>query len=173
MSQCNRILVVDQATQSVGACVVDVSSGKPKWIMANVIKIKGKSLIERIANLYEILFNLIDEFEIDTLVLEEVSLGRKTNIQTTAALLKCIGVCEVLGFQKGLRVEVMNVNHWKSVAGITAKNREGQKAESIQLALKRWPMYADLILKDSKDDLGDALNMSIAILIDMKILKNK
>lgn len=168
MSQCNRILVVDQATQLVGACVIDLSSGKPKWIMANVIKIRGKNLIERIANLYEILSNLIDEFEIDTLVLEEVSLGRKTNIQTTAALLKCIGVCEVLGFQKGLRVEIMNVNHWKSVAGITSRNRDGQKAESIQLALKRWPMYADLM---NGDDLPDCLNCSLAFLIDMKVIK--
>lgn len=166
-----RILVVDQATQNVGACIIDASAAKPKWVLATTFKLKGKNAIERIAQLKETLECKINEYNIDTLVLEEVPLQRKTNINTTAVLLKTLGVLEVMGHQLGLSVDIMNVNHWKSVAGITAKNRDGQKAESVQLALKRFPGYADLILDGGKDDLADALNISVAYTIDKKLIK--
>ena len=62
----------------------------------------------------------------------------------------------------------MNVNYWKSKAGITSRTRNDQKLESIDLACKRWSTYKSIIAKS--DDVADALNMGYAFLKDKKII---
>ena len=64
---------------------------------------------------------------------------------------------------------MLNVIHWKNVAGITAKGRALQKTESIKIAMKRWKAYQQII--QESDDVADTLNMSYAFLIDEGYIK--
>lgn len=163
----NRILVLDQATQKTGYNIIDVSNGSPMWLCCSQLTVKG-GMAERLSQIYDRVSDIIDEFDIDTVVLEEVAASRRTNINVTVALLKLLGVMELLCFQKGVDMHIMNVNYWKSKAGIKSRTRESQKLESIELARQRWTTYKEMIAKS--DDVADSLNMGYAFLKDKKII---
>lgn len=164
-------MFIDQASINVGLTLIDLTSGKPKWVMASVVRMKGSDAITRTAQLFHKAKEIIEEFDVDTLVLEEVPLMRKTNLNTTAVLLKVSGIMEFLGVEYCKNVDIMNVNHWKSLAGIKASTREAQKLNSISLAMNRWADYKELIA--SSDDIADVLNMSLAWLIDKNYINVK
>ncbi len=164
-----RILVVDQATINTSYNVIEIVDEEPKWICCSVIKIKStKNTMDRVNELYSRLAEIIEEYNIDTLVLEEVPVSRRTNLNTTVVLLKLLGILELLGVRMGINVEIMNVAFWKNLAGIRSKNRTDQKADSIKLALGRWKAYQEIIAHS--DDVADALNMGYAFLKYKKII---
>ncbi len=162
-----RVLVIDQATIKTAFNVIDLTGDSPVWVCCSMIKLDGDTN-SRISQLYDFINNVVDEYDIDTLVLEEVPVSRKTNLNVTVVLLKLLGVMELLGTQRKLSVHIMNVNAWKKSAGIVTRTRASQKTESIALAIKRWKSYADIIKKS--DDVSDALNMGYAFLKQQKIL---
>lgn len=164
-----RILVIDQATIKTSYNIIEIVNGKPKWICCSVIKIKTTDdVIHRINELYDKLSDIIDEYNIDTLVLEEVPVSRKTNLNVSIVLLKLLGIMELLACRKKIKVEIMNVAFWKNTSGIKSRTRAEQKKESIQLALKRFPAYKSIIV--DSDDCSDALNMGYAFLKNKKII---
>lgn len=164
----NRILVVDQATINTAYNIIELKDNKPSWVCCSMLKLDGKDAIDRMKQLYEYLEDIIDEYEVDTVVFEEVPVSRKTNLNTTVVLLKLLGIMELLARQKHLDTYIMNVNYWKSKAGIKGRNRAAQKLESIELACKRWLAYKSIIAKS--DDVADSLNMGYAFLKDQKII---
>lgn len=165
----NKILVVDQATINTSYNVIDVSGEVPRWLCCSVIKIKStKNTMDRMNELYDKLSEIIDEYDIDTLVLEEVPVSRRTNLNTSIVLLKLLGILELLAVRKGIDYEVINVLYWKNLAGIKTKTRAEQKADSIKLALGRWKAYKEIIA--NSDDVADALNMGYAFLKHKKII---
>lgn len=159
-----RILVVDQATINTAYNIIEITEDKKvKWICCSMIKIRQtEDTMFRINSLYEGLAEIIDEYNIDLMVLEEVPVSRRTNLHTTVVLLKLLGVLELLAVRKNIQVEIMNVNFWKKKAGITTRTRAEQKKQSIQLALGRWKAYRDILVDN--DDVADALNMGYAFL---------
>ncbi len=164
-----RVLVIDQATIKTSYNIIEIVNGKPKWICCSVIKIKTTdNVIHRINELYDKLSDIIDEYNIDTLVLEEVPVSRKTNLNVSIVLLKLLGIMELLACRKKIKVEIMNVAFWKNTSGIKSRTRAEQKKESIQLALKRFPAYKSIIV--DSDDCSDALNMGYAFLKNKKII---
>lgn len=164
-----NILVVDQATINTAYNIIEIVNGKPKWICCSAIKIKStENVIYRINELYNRLSEIIDEYNIDTLVLEEVPVSRKTNLNVSIVLLKLLGIMELLACRKKIKVEIMNVAFWKNTSGIKSKTRAEQKKESIQLALKRFPAYKTIVF--DSDDCSDALNMGYAFLKSKKII---
>ena len=164
-----RILVIDQATIKTSYNIIEIVNGKPKWVCCSVIKIKTTNdVIHRINELYDKLSDIIDEYDIDTLVLEEVPVSRKTNLNVSIVLLKLLGIMELLACRKKIKVEIMNIAYWKNTCGIKCRTRAEQKKESIQLALKRFPAYKSIII--DSDDCSDALNMGYAFLKNKKII---
>lgn len=164
-----RILVIDQATINTSYNVIEIENGVPRWLCCSMVKIKSKKdTMERINELYTKIGDIVEEYDIDTLVLEEVPVQRRGNIRTTVVLIKLLGIMELLAVRMGLQLKVMNVLHWKNLAGIKTKTRADQKAESITLALKRWKAYKEIIARS--DDVADALNMGYAFLKHEKII---
>ncbi len=159
-----RILVVDQATINTAYNIIEIDDNKKvKWICCSMIKIKStEDTIKRIKDLYDGLSDIIDEYNIDKIVLEEVPVSRKTNLHTTVVLLKLLGIMEFLAINKNIKIEIMNVNAWKKKAGIVSRTRAEQKKESIQLALSRWKPYREILTNN--DDVADSLNMGYAFL---------
>ena len=152
-----RILVIDQATINTSYNIIDVTDNKPTWLCASVIAIRKGNTAERMAELRDRLQELIEEYEITDLVVEDLQYSRKVNISVTVVLCKLLGVMELLAVDNNLTIHIMNIIKWKSSCGIKSKTRDEQKRESIALALKRFPAYSDIIFKS--DDVADALNM--------------
>ena len=158
-----NILVVDQSTNKTAYNIISIVNNKPVWKCCSMVVLDAKlDSIQRSNELYNFLSEMIDEYNIDTLVLEDVPVSRKTNLNVSVVLLKLLGIMELLAEQKGIKKEIMNVAFWKNKANIKSKTRTEQKKESIQLALSRWQNYATIISKS--DDVADALNMGYAFL---------
>lgn len=159
----NRILIVDQATINTAYTVCDVS-GDPTWICCSILKIsrKNKNAVVRMIELYDKLAEVIDEYNIDTLVVEAVPLSRKSDLNVTTVLVKLLGMMEMLAIRKNIDIEIMNVINWKFLAGIKKAKREQQKQHSIVLAMERWAAFKEIIV--NSDDVADCLNMSYAFL---------
>ncbi len=129
-----RILVIDQATIKTAYNIIEIDCGKPKWICCSVIKIKTTdNVIHRINELYNKLSEIIDEYNIDTLVLEEVPVSRKTNLNVSIVLLKLLGAMELLACRKNINVEIMNVALWKNTSGEVPVSRKTNLNVSIVL----------------------------------------
>lgn len=163
-----RILVIDQATIHTSYNIIDVTDKKPTWLCASVISIRKGNAVERMVELRNRLQELIEEYSITDMVIEDLNWSRKVNANTTIVLCKLLGMMEVLAVDNKINVHIMNIIKWKRDAGILTRTRDEQKKESIKLALKRFPDYKAIILKS--DDVGDALNMGIAFLRQEEIL---
>lgn len=163
----NRVLVIDQATINTAYTIVDVEKS-PQWLCCSVLKIsrKNKNPVVRMVELYDKISEVIDKYNINTLVVEEVPLSRKTNLNTTVVLLKLLALMEVLAIRKNINIEILNVNNWKFLAKIKKATREHQKQHSIVLAMERWPVFKEIII--DSDDVADCLNMSYAYLKKIK-----
>ena len=164
-----NILFIDQSTINTSYTIVNIRDGKPAWIECSKMTLKFADYQDRIYELYSKVDLLIDEFNIDILVLEQVP-PVVSNFHTTAVLLKLLGTLELLAKQKNIECCLMNIIHWKSVAGISAKGRALQKRESIRVAWDRWVAYREII--KNSDDVADVLNMSYAYLCDEGYVNN-
>lgn len=159
-----RVLFLDQATKDVGFCVVEIGNNdKPVWLEGSTAKMKySDPTPKRMLSVCQLIRELTEEYEIDYLVVEDVQIQRKTNLNTTVTLIKLLGVVEVLAAELGKPLSIMNVIQWKNSALIKSKTRDSQKKESIELAMSRFPQFN----KDMTEDLADVLNMSVAWLIN-------
>lgn len=165
-----NILIIDQATINTSYTIISIRDGVPSWVECSKILLPQIEYQDRIMELYNKVGTLIDENAIEILVLEQVP-PIVQNFHTTSVLLKLMGTLELLCKQKGVECVMMNVVHWKHIAGITSKGRALQKRESIALAWDRWKPYQDII--KGSDDVADALNMSYAFLVDEGYIKKK
>lgn len=164
-----NILVIDQATINTAYTVITLEDKKPVYKLASLVKLHGSREVRfRMLELFNILCNLIEEYNIDTLVIEEVITSRSKNWSVTAVLLELKGIMMLVSAKYNLKLHVMNINKWKATAGIKSSTRDKQKSESIALALKRFPIYKDIIY--DSDDVSDALNMSYSFLKIEKII---
>lgn len=164
-----RALVIDQATQLTAYNIIEFNESAVNWLCCSKLRIRDGNSTQRSCELYSRISDLIDEYHITDLVVEEVPISRKMNLHVTEVLLKLLGMFEMLAVFKQIDIHVMNVIKWKHDAGITSKTRKEQKAESVKLALKRFPAYKDIVCQS--DDVADSLNMGIAFLKQIKILK--
>lgn len=158
-----NILVIDQATISTAYTIISIEDNKPKYKRASHVKLHGsRDTRFRMLELFDLVCGLIEEHNIDTLVIEEVITSRSKNWSVTEVLLELKGVMMLISAKYNLKFVVMNINKWKTTAGIKSTTRDRQKAESIGLALKRFPIFKDIII--DCDDVADALNMSYSFL---------
>lgn len=163
-----RVLVIDQATINTSYNVIEVKNGKPQWLIASKISIRKGNSTQRMIEVRNRMQDVIDEYKITHLVVEDLNWSRKVNLNVTTVLCKMLGMLEILAEENNVEIVIMNILEWKSKAGIKSKTRDAQKAESIRLALRRFPTYAKIICKS--DDVADALNMGIAFLVQKNIL---
>lgn len=163
-----NILVIDQATINTSYTVINIRDGTPSWVECSKLLLQHAEYQDRIYELYNKVSSLIDEHDIHVLVVEQVP-PVISNFHTTSVLLKLVGILEFLCKEKGIECVMMNIIHWKHIAGISGKGRAIQKRESIALAWERWKPYRSII--QASDDVADALNMSYAYLVDEGYIK--
>ncbi len=137
-----RLLALDQSSQLSGYAVFDenrqlVSYGK--------IKLEGET-IPRIMTLAKKVEILIDEFNIEEVVIEDIYYSG--NAETYKILAFAMAVLLFLFEERKLPYATLNATIWKSMCGVKGKNRTAQK-QNAQKFIERE--YGLKVIQDIAD----------------------
>lgn len=125
-----RIIALDNATHITGWAIFDdiklVSYGK--------YTVKSEETSDRILEMGDWLVNLLQQWEPDTIVLEDIQ--QQSNVSTFKVLAKLQGVLEYISKKNNADYYIIPPATWKSNAGVKGKSRADQK-KSAQLIVQK------------------------------------
>lgn len=126
----NRIIALDNATHITGWAIFDgkelVSYGK--------YTVKSEETSDRILEMGDWLTNLLQQWEPNTIILEDIQ--QQNNVNTFKVLAKLQGVLEYISKKNNADYYIIAPATWKSNAKVTGKSRADQK-KSAQLIVQR------------------------------------
>lgn len=125
-----RIIALDNATHITGWAIFDnkelVSYGK--------YTTKNSDTSDRILEMGDWLTNLLEKWEPNTIILEDIQ--QQSNVSTFKVLAKLQGVLEYIAKKNDVEYYIISPSTWKSHAGVQGKSRADQK-RSAQLIVTR------------------------------------
>lgn len=126
----NRTIALDNATHITGWAIFDgkelVSYGK--------YTAKSEETSDRILEMGDWLTNLLQQWEPNTIILEDIQ--QQNNVNTFKVLAKLQGVLEYISKKNNTDYYIIAPATWKSNAKVTGKSRVDQK-KSAQLIVQR------------------------------------
>lgn len=137
-----RIIALDNATHITGWAVFDnaelVSYGK--------YTVKASETSDRIIEMGDWLLNLLNNWEPDTIILEDIQ--QQNNVTTFKTLAKLQGVLEYILKKGDTEYYIISPSTWKCNAGVKGKSRTDQK-KSAQLIVQE--LYNIQATQDESD----------------------
>ena len=137
-----RIIALDNATHVTGWAVFDntnlVSYGK--------YTTKSSDTSDRILEMGDWLTNLLNKWEPNTIILEDIQ--QQNNVSTFKVLAKLQGVLEYISKKNEVEYYIISPATWKSNAGVKGKSRIDQK-KSAQLIVNN--LYGIQATQDESD----------------------
>ena len=137
-----RIIALDNATHITGWAVFDdtnlVSYGK--------YTTKSSDTSDRILEMGDWLTNLLNKWEPNTIILEDIQ--QQNNVSTFKVLAKLQGVLEYISKKNEVEYYIISPATWKSNAGVKGKSRTDQK-KSAQLIVNS--LYGIQATQDESD----------------------
>lgn len=120
-----RLLALDQATVISGWSIFEDG----KLIKYGKIETNTKDIGERLYYIKQQILNLIAEYQIDEIVLEDIQMQNNVvnNVQTFKALAELFGVLAETFTEIKMPYSALLASSWKSTLGIKGKNRQEQK----------------------------------------------
>jgi len=138
----NRIIALDNATRVTGWAIFDdcklTSYGK--------YTIKSSETSDRILEMGDWLTNLLQQWEPDIIILEDIQ--QQSNVTTFKVLAKLQGVLEYVSKKAKVEYYIISPSSWKSNAGVRGKSRVDQK-KSAQLIVQE--IYGIQATQDESD----------------------
>lgn len=132
-----RILGIDGATKITGYAIVE----NKKLLTSGIKEEKNECPIHRIAKMKQWLRSMIEVYEIDYVVIEDVYVS--VNKQTAILLAKLLGVLENTAYEQlGNKPLVVSASSWKSYCGVKGKNRFAQKEAAQNFVKKNFGLVA-------------------------------
>ena len=126
-----RILGLDQSSTICGYCVVE----NGKIITSGIHQEKNADIIHRIMKHKQWMKGVIDIWEIDQVVFEEIYMG--SNAKVSLSLGQVLGALQIAAYEQiGIKPLVVSPGSWRSFCGITGKARKQQK-ENTQIYIKK------------------------------------
>ena len=142
-----RVLGIDPGLRLTGYGVVDVASGavEPKLVEGGVIRLKSKSIEQRLVELNDSIASLIDEFKPGEMALEKLYAHYK-HPRTAILMAHARGVILLCAEQRALTVEhVPATAVKKALTGYGHASKEQmQRAVQTQCRLKEPPSPPDV-----------------------------
>jgi len=124
-----RIIALDNATHITGWAIFDndelVSYGK--------YTVKASNTSDRIIEMGDWLIGLLNKWEPNTIILEDIQ--QQSNVSTFKTLAKLQGVLEYITKKSDIEYYIISPSTWKSHAGVKGKTRIDQK-KSAQLIVQ-------------------------------------
>lgn len=146
-----KILSLDQSTTNVGYCIFN----NQEYVESNVIKVhksneKKQNEYDFVNKSFQIIVNLINTYNPDVLVLEEVFSGKSSSVLKQLATLKGM----VLGYCYSIQLEtcVVYPTQWKSFIRVS-----GGRSKEKQDVLNFFEQKYNIII--NKDDESDAIGI--------------
>jgi Holliday junction resolvasome RuvABC endonuclease subunit len=168
-----KILSIDQSTSKCGWAIFDDGELKEYGLIELEKLIKkddsylNKDYLERIALMKDVLFNMIQENDIQVVGFEDIimtSFGGKSNsnqVDVFKKLAKALGVYEVSLIKSQMLFETIPAGVWRTGKGF-GKKRDENKANTIQWANKEFGLNLreyNPKSKDNDDDIADAIGI--------------
>ena len=116
-----RLLALDQATRVTGWAIYEDG----KLIQHGKIEEESDILAERLVGLRQKLIELIQEYEITEVAMEDIQ--EQNNIQTFKSLAEVYGVLEELFKEIHIPYQTVYASSWKSTCGVRGRSRPEQK----------------------------------------------
>ena len=142
-----NILALDQASRTSGWSVFQqnelVASGTFTYddddFSLRLVKIRNKVIA------------LIETYNIDKILLEDIQLqGQTNNVTTYKALAEVLGVLEELARERNISHELVHSQSWKSTLGIKGRDRATQKRNAQAFVAET---YGKKVSQDESDSI--------------------
>ena len=148
----NRVLALDQATNTSGWCIFD----DKELVAYGKINFTQSDAIERMAKIRNWLLNIIEVWKPDRIALEDIQLQKFTGkngategaVTTYKVLAQLQGVLAVTCFEKNITHSIVHTATWRSHCKISAKSRADQK-RAAQLYVQK--KYEKNVTQDEAD----------------------
>lgn len=132
-----RILGIDGATITTGYAIIENN----KLLTSGIKEEKNECPIHRIAKMRQWLRSMIEVYEIDYVIIEDVYIS--INKQTAILLAKLLGVLENTAYEQlGNKPLVVSAASWKSYCGVKGKNRASQKESAQNFVKEKFKITA-------------------------------
>ena len=138
----NRIIALDNATHITGWAIFDGN----KLVSYGKYTVKSNETSDRILEMGDWLTNLLQQWEPNTIILEDIQ--QQSNVSTFKTLAKLQGVLEYVSKKNNADYYIIPPATWKHNAGVTGRSRNDQK-KSAQLIVQK--LYNIQATQDESD----------------------
>ena len=119
-----NILALDQASRTSGYAIFQ----EGKLIASGTFTYDDSDFSLRLVKIRNKVLSLIEEYNINKILLEDIQLqGQTNNVTTYKALAEVLGVLEELARERNIPHELVHSQTWKSTLGIKGRDRATQK----------------------------------------------
>lgn len=131
-----KLLALDQSTKTTGYAVYH----DDRLYTFGHFTCNQKDLGERLMNIRYKVIELIDQYDINEVIMEDIHLEEdvNNNVQTFKKLAEVFGVIYEMLTEKDLRNDAVQASVWKSGVGITSRRRESQKRDAQKLVADKF-----------------------------------
>lgn len=166
-----RILGLDQSSNCTGYCIIeDGNIIKYGYLKLDKIDKKHEGICyyqEKIRLVKELMINLINEYKVDYIALEDIQ--KQFNIQTYKGLAHLQGSLINYLYENGYKYTILSPSKWRSILNIKGarQGREVVKAKTIKYIKDNFDI--DVV----KDDESDAIAIAYATYKKLSAKNNK
>lgn len=174
------ILGLDMATKKTGYCLMDKDGTINDY---GVLRVLSKEPRDRIKELYEYIFDIIKNNDIEHIVFEDVPVTSHNNLKTGKDLCILQGTILSLCFSQSIEYTFYAPSSWRSIIGTYDGTRQGMKREvQKQRAVDKINeiynldlVYYETETKDRQtdDDKAEAICLCLAYIEDVRRSKNE
>lgn len=120
----NNILALDQASRTTGWAVFQ----EEQLIASGTFTYDDNDFSQRLVKIRNKVISLIEQYNINKILLEDIQLqGQTNNVTTYKALAEVLGVLEELSCERKIPHELVHSQTWKSTLNIKGRDRATQK----------------------------------------------
>ena len=154
----NNILALDQASRTSGWAVFQ----NDQLIASGTFTFDDDFIPKRLVKIRNKVISLINQYNIDKIILEDIQLQEQiNNVATYKVLAEVLGVLEELCSELKIPHEIVHSQTWKSTLGIKGRERATQKRNAQAFVEK---LYS---IKASQDE-SDAICIGTHYIRNMK-----
>lgn len=130
-----RVLALDQASRVTGFAIFE----NQNLITSGTIVLGDDLLGQRLVLLREKVSNLVKEYNIDTILLEDIQYQKNFGVDTFKVLGEVLGSLEELAMELvGTNYELIYSSTWKSNLGIKGQKRTDQKKNAQKYVIDTY-----------------------------------
>ncbi len=174
MAKNKYILGLDAATKNTGVAILDLNYN---IIHYELLESDFDNVYDRFSYIYKQIGDIIYKYDIDIVVIEDVAIGSKNNLQRGKELSILQGVILGLTYTLNIPCKLYMPSRWRSLVGTYDGTREGthremQKQKAVDIVNDIYSLDFKYFKTNTKkngksdDDIAEAILLCVAYLRD-------